>query len=518
MSTKPIVGIDLGTTYSALAVINPAGKPEIVANQEGERITASAVHFQEDDNISVGQLAVDAAAWQPERVVRWVKQLMGDPDWTFDVDGTSYTAVDLSAMILKKVRQDAEATVGTIKHAVISVPAYFDEVRRKATMDAAAKAGMDVLRIINEPTAAALSYATGKRAIGKVLVYDFGGGTFDVSIVNIESENDITVIASEGDHQLGGHHLDNALVAYLNEQFYSEYGVPLMEENNQAAIHIARHNAEKAKRELSSKQKSNPITLNWGGHTMNVRVDRATFEDLIGDYIVRTEMLVENALSEANLTTSDINAILLVGGSTRIPAVQNMLRKKFGKEPIQSVNPDEAVALGAAIQAGMLAQEQGLVEFSDAAAASLSQTRLQDVSNHSYGTISIAEAHGREQLRNTIIIPKNTPIPCSRTQTFYTNASDQREVVCQITQGEDSDPEFVTRIKEGTLALPPGRPANCEIKVTYAYDANQRMSCEFLDVESGQKKRYDLDMAETAGTEAAVPQLDEASFDDLVIE
>lgn len=518
MYSHPIIGIDLGTTYSALATINPAGKPEIVANQEGERTTASAVHFQEDGTLTVGQLAVDAAGWQPERVARWVKRQMGDPNWRFEVDGTSYTAVDISAVVLKKVRQDAEVTVGPIEHAVISVPAYFDEVRRKATMDAAEKAGIEVLRIINEPTAAALAYATGGHTSGTVLVYDFGGGTFDVSVVEIRSPNDIVVVASEGDHRLGGHDLDKRLAAHLDGQFQAEYGVPLMPEGDEAAYHNVLTGAEKAKCQLSIKPKSNPVHLNWGGHTMNVQIERPTLEDLVGDELTRTEMLVDNALTEANIRPDQIDHVILVGGSTRIPAVQELLRKKFGKDPLRGVNPDEAVALGAAIQAGMLAQERGLAQLPEAAAASLSQTRLQDVTNHSYGTISIGEAHGRDRLRNTIMIPKNSQIPCSRTKSFYTATADQREVQCQITQGEDEDPEFVTVMAEGSLPLPPGRPANCEVRVTYSYDANQRMSCEFLDVESGETRRFEMDMSRWRDPRGVAANLDEASFDDLVIE
>ena len=517
--TQPAVGIDLGTTYSALAVINPAGKPEIVPNKEGERLTASAVYFQTDGPILVGQLAADAALGDPDRVVRWIKREMGNAELRFAVDGKSHTPVDISAMVLKKVRQDAEAVLGPIKHAVVTVPAYFDEVRRKATMDAAAMAGLDVLRIINEPTAAALAYAAGGRVRGKVLIYDFGGGTFDVSIVNIESPEKISVIASEGDHHLGGLDLDKALAGHFNGLFQAEYGVPLWKTDKTGEHYVVLHKAEDAKRRLSSMTKATPPTdLKWGGHSMNVSVERSTFEGLIKDYIVRTKMLVENALSQARLSVKELDAVILVGGSTRIPAVQEMLRKKFGQEPIRHVNPDEAVALGAAIQAGILMVERGLVDLPPAAASTLGRTHLQDVTNHSFGTLAVNETYGREQLRNTIIIPKNTQIPCSHMESFYTISADQRAVDCSVTQGEDEDPEFLNFLWKGFLELPGGRPAGREVQVTYAYDANDRMSCEFLDVESGRKERVTLDTAAKSGKTPAVPVIDKGSFDDLVIE
>lgn len=520
--TQPAIGIDLGTTYSALAAINHAGKPEIVANKEGERVTASAVYFRENAPILVGQPAAESAPGDPERVARWIKLKMGDADWRFEVDGKSYTAVDISAMILRKVRQDAETVLGPIKHAVVTVPAYFDEVRRKATMDAAAKAGLEVLRIINEPTAAALAYAIGGRVRGKVLIYDFGGGTFDVSIVNIQPPDQVTVIASEGDHELGGYHLDKLLAGHFDRLFRAEHGgVGLMDGKDSEAAgrkYLTIANAEKAKRRLSSMMTVSGVLLTWGGHSMNVSVDRSTFEDLIGDYLVRTEMLVENALFSAGLSAREIDSVVLVGGSIRIPAVQRMLQKKFQKEPVRYVNPDEAVALGAAIQAGILMQDQGLINLPAPAAAALSRTRLQDVTSHSFGTFALCEVDGCKKERNTIILPRNTQIPCSKTRSFSTLSPNQRAVSCEVTQGEGEDPAFVNVIWEEDFELPPGRPAGCEIRANYSYDANGRMACEFLDVESGRTLRVTLDMAAKSGMTPAVPELDEVSFDDLVIE
>lgn len=515
---KHAIGIDLGTTYSALATLNSSGKPEIVPNLDGERVTASAVYFQEEGPILVGQLAADAAAGDMDRVVQHIKRRMGNHDWQTGQNGKNYSAIDISAMILKKVKKDAESTLGEIEHAVITVPAYFDEYRRKATMDAAEKAGLKVLRIINEPTAAALAYAKMGQYKGKILIYDLGGGTFDVSIVDIQSPQKITVIVSEGDHDLGGVNFDEALAEHLNELFQKEKGIYLKTEDDFTAFRRAQIEAEKAKRKLSKISQVSPIPLNFGEHWMNASIKRTEFEELISDFITKTEMLIEDALFEANLKENNIEHVLLVGGSTRIPAIKKMLHKKFGKEPLSQVNPDEVVALGAAIQAGMLMQEQGLIELTEDAATALRNTQLQDVTNHSFGTISLNDHHGTETLRNSIIIPKNTAIPKSITKSFFTIAQGQTQIHCQITQGEDEDPKFINVITEGLLDLPLNRPAGLEVKVTYSYDANGRMSCEFLDVESGNQKKFDLDTASRAMRNDTQNDIDEAAFDDLEIE
>lgn len=492
------IGIDLGTTFSAVAVINPAGKAEIVANADGERITASAVSFLADGSVIVGNNAADAAADAPERTVRWVKRHIGQPEWKVTIDGTDHTAIQISAMILDRVRRDAELVLGPITSAVITVPAYFDEFRRKATMDAAALANIDVLRIINEPTAAALAYTTTGKIQGNVLVYDLGGGTFDVSIVRADSPESMTVISSEGDHQLGGVDFDRVLAQMFNEAFLEQHGSPLINNGNSAVDHAVMLEAERVKRKLTQLTSVQNITLRNGEQFITTSVDRATFNARIKSLLVRTEMLVDDALDHASLKASDINAVVLVGGSTRVPAVHDLLRTKFGQEPLRHINPDEAVALGAAVQAGMILQERGvLTTVTEEAKMTLSKVSVTDVTNHSYGTISVGEAHGREALRNTFIIPKNTPIPCTRTDTFYTMHDDQQVVEIMITQGEDEDPEFVNVITEGYMQLPPGRARGCAIEVTYSYDANGRMSCSFKDMLSGRVQNFSLDTRST---------------------
>ncbi len=507
----PAIGIDLGTTFSALAVINPAGRPEIVANGEGERTTASAVFFQGSGSPLVGRDAADSAGGYPDRVVRWVKRRMGDPKWRFSVDGKEYGAVDISALVLKKVKEDAEAVLGPLQHAVVTVPAYFDEIRRKATMDAARAAGLRLLKIVNEPTAAAIAFASTGRVKGNVLVYDFGGGTFDVSIVNVASPTSVEVLASEGDHDLGGYNLDVALAEHYDQQFAAAKGKAIRDDHG--AWHALLQQAERDKCSLSRRDEIPAVALQGHGELMNVTIDRPGFEALIADHLVRTEMLVENALTEANLATGDIDGILLVGGSTRIPAVRAMLEKKFGKPPLAGVNPDEAVALGAAIQAGVLMEKEGLSNLPDEAKAYLSRTSIRDVTNHSFGTLVLQELHGVTRLRNSIIIPKNRPVPARHTDTFYTTNDDQDCIDCVITQGEDEDPEFVRKIVEGQMPLPSGRRAGCPIEVTYSYDHNGRMACVFKDVQSGNTKKFDLDMANRSSADES--EIDTSDLDDL---
>lgn len=512
------IGIDLGTTFSALAAINPAGRPEIVPNKEGERTTASAVFFEEGGKITVGQNARAAALGDPSRVVTDVKRHMGSPDHRFHVGGRSYSPVGISGMILKRIRDDGERVLGPLKYAVITVPAYFDEVRRKATMDAAAAASLDVLRIINEPTAAALAYAAEGRVRGRVLVYDLGGGTFDVSVVEITSPTEVRVLASEGDHQLGGRDFDQALAEHFSELFLEKHGAALPLKSDHLVRFRTEGSAEETKKRLSNLTTVSGIGIFHQDHFLHVNMNRETYEALIQQYVVRTEMLVDDALSAAGQSASDIDAILLVGGSSRTPAVQAMLERKFGKAPQASINPDEAVALGAAIQAGVLMQQRGLIALAGVAGESLRRTTIQDVSPHSYGTIAIGNAYGRAALRNSIIIPKNTPLPCSRSKTFYTATESQTQLSCKVTQGEDEDPEFVKIICEAEFELPPNRPANCEVRVTFSYDANGRMACEFLDVESDEAKQVDLDLGTEESSKKKSRDFDDLDFDEIVIE
>jgi len=517
----PAIGIDLGTTFSSLAVVNEAGRPEIVPNAAGERATASAVWFNEDDGVvMVGREAVEAAGGYPDRVVRWIKRHMGDPEWSFEVDGKSYTAVDFSALILKKVVQDAEKTLGPIKKVVVTVPAYFDEVRRRATKDAAEAAGLEVLRIINEPTAAALAFAATGMVQGRCLVIDFGGGTFDVSIVDIESENSISVVASDGDHQLGGKNVDERLARHADELFEKEHGILLLD-GDVSIENATMAEAEKIKIALSKISKKPGMFQRDAKSLTDSTIERSTLEDLISDLISRMEMLVDGCIQEADLTIKDIDHVLLVGGSTRIPAVTNMLKAKFSMDPIENVNPDEAVSLGAALQAGMLLSERGEADLPPEIQAEYSKKSLRDVTAFSYGTLCIDMEEGSRipKMINSIIIKKNTPIPVEKCKSFYTVHAGQTTIECTITQGEETDPEFVTTIDEGEMELPSNRDANKEVRVRYRYDADGIMSCEFVDVESKKTKEFQLKF-KNKGSDNAAKRLDfdEDGLGDLVIQ
>jgi molecular chaperone DnaK len=482
--TKP-VGIDLGTTFSALAVLNSIGKPEIVPNAEGERITPSAVYFDEEDSqaIRVGIEALNSRYLCPDRAVRWIKRHMGETSWHKKIDNREWTAVELSSLILKKLKQDAAAIHGDIKDVVISVPAHFDESRRKATMDAGAMAGLNVIGIVNEPVAAALHYATTRNISGRVLVYDLGGGTFDVTIIQVRNQQ-IDIICSQGDHQLGGIDFDRKILEMFEKAYKEQFSQELIcSEEDRAKFE---DEAEDVKKTLSRRTSAKKVLYGKAG-SLKLELSREMFEDAISSLIARTEMLLEVALDEAGLQPSDIDSVLLVGGSTRIPLVQERLTKMFGTPPEVAVNVDEAVALGAAVHAGLTLLRDRPSEIPAGMAAGLQDVKLKDVCNHSYGTLCARREKDsdKQSIENYIILKKNTPLPCEATQMFYTVVADQRELQVTITQGEDANPDYVNKIATEKFELPEGRKAGCPVKVTYSYDLNQRMHCRFEDVQSG---------------------------------
>ena len=482
MST--IAGIDLGTTFSALARLNGIGRPEIVPNSEGERITPSAVYFEEEEAgaIRVGLEAVNCRQLSPERAVRWIKRHMGDQDWEKEIDGRNWTPQEISSLILKKLKQDGSVE-SKISDVVISVPAHFDEVRRKATMDAGTLAGLNVIGIVNEPVAAALYYATTQTVNGRVLVYDLGGGTFDVTILDIDGQQ-MDIICSQGDHALGGVDFDKKIVELLEDAYRTEHNAELIETEQDRAKY--EDEAEDVKKTLSRRNSVRKILYGSAG-SARVEITREQYEKAIEPLLARTEILVEVALEEAKSKVSDIQKVLLVGGSTRMPMVRQQLTEKFGFEPEVAVNVDECVALGAAIHAGLTKMQDNPKKVTAGVASGLKEVQLKDVCNHSYGTICapVDEETGQHVIRNSIILQKNTPLPCEETQTFYTMAEGQTELQVSITQGEDEDPDFVNKIATEVFELPANRPANQPIHVQYSYDANQRMHCRFIDEQSG---------------------------------
>jgi molecular chaperone DnaK len=487
-----IAGIDLGTTFSALAVLNAIGKPEIVPNSDGERLTPSAIFFDEEnpDIIRVGIEALNSRHLNVERSARWVKRHMGDPNYCKKIDGKEWTPVELSSLILRKLRQDCSKDQGEIRDAVISVPAHFDEIRRKATMDAGTLAGLNVIGIVNEPVAAALYYATTRKVSGRVLVYDLGGGTFEVTILNIDG-HEMGIVCSQGDHALGGVDLDKKILEMLEQSYRDKFGCELVNSDEERAKY--EDEAEDIKKTLSRRTMAKTMLYGPSG-SMKAEISREMFEQAVSSLIARTDILLEVALEEAGVKPSGIHKVLLVGGSTRIPLVQGHLEEMFGSPPESTVNVDECVALGAALHAGltMLRDKPGAVPAG--IASGLRDIRLTDVCNHSYGTICapLDKETGKRFAQNRIILKKNTPLPCESTQMFYTMTEGQKQIEVNITQGEDTDIKYINKIAAHRFKLPEGRPAGCPIKVTYSYDVNQRMHCTFEDIESGRVLEVDV--------------------------
>ena len=489
-----IAGIDLGTTFSSLAVLNTIGKPHIVPNSEGERLTPSAICFDEEnsDVIRVGIEAINSRHLNSERCVRWIKRHMGDSNYHKNIDGKDWTPVELSSLILKKLRNDCATEYGNICDSVISVPAHFDEIRRKATMDAATLAGLNVVGIVNEPVAAALYYATSHNVNGKVLVYDLGGGTFDVTIMDVKGPQ-MDIICSQGEHALGGIDFDKKILEILEQMYKKKFRTALIASDDDRAR--CEDDSEDIKKTLSRRLVAKKMLYGPAG-SMKVAISREMFEKAISSLVARMDMLLEAALEEAGIECSKINKILLVGGSTRIPLVQQRLKKLFGFSPEAAVNVDECVSLGAALHAGLTILRENPSAVPAGISSCLRDIKLTDVCNHSYGTICapVDKQTGRPVIENRIILQKNTPLPCEATQMFHTMSKGQTQLKVIITQGEDTDPDYVNKIATHNLTLPPNRPAHCPIKVTYRYDMNQRMHCQFEDVSSGNVLEVDLSL------------------------
>jgi molecular chaperone DnaK len=489
-----IVGIDLGTTFSAISYLNPMGRPEIVPNRDGERIMPSALFFPEHEGQKVitGVEAINSRYQNPARCVRWIKEKMGDPDYLFCVDEYKLTPSAISAAILKKLKDDAEMALGQdASDVVITVPANFAEAARKATMDAGEIAGFNVLGLVNEPTAAAFYYAVTHDIEGKVMVFDLGGGTFDVTVVNIVAR-DVQVVCSCGDRHLGGKNFDEALFTYF-ETFYKEQtDAPLCEDEGSRAE--MEDYCESIKKTLSRRPVA-PVRLMGSAGQVRTEISEAKMNELISPYLSKIEMLIESVVADSGLDFSDIKNVILVGGSSRLPVVTSIIQRMFGYDPLMVGNLDEAVSLGAALYAGFRKMEDAPEDLPEGVISGLRDLKLRDVCNHSYGTTAFMrdELTGKPELRNVILIKKNTPIPCEVRQVFLTAARGQTEVVADVTQGEGTDLSMVEHLASEKLELPPGREAGKRIEITYRYDVNQRMSCVFRDEESGVTKVIDLD-------------------------
>ena len=488
-----IAGIDLGTTFSGLAVLNSIGKPEIVPNADGERITPSSIYFDEYESgrIVVGTEALRSRELNEGRCVRWMKRHMQDPAHRVKIDGHDWSPAELSSLILKKLKNDCSQQVGEIEDAVITVPAHFDEVGRKATMDAGTMAGLNVVGIVNEPTAAALFYAVTHDVAGRILVFDLGGGTFDVTVMDVEGHN-AEVVCSQGDHRLGGYDFDQELLKMMKQAYQAQEGNSLYSNPERKARF--EEEAEDLKKTLSKSHRG-LRQLSGESGDMPFEIDRTAFEEAISPYLAKIDMLVETALEEAGHGPSGIDSVLLVGGSTRMPVVKRRLEKMFGFQPTTAVNVDEAIALGAALWAGLRLVSESPSKVEAGVAASLSAVRVAEVCNHGYGTtcLRIDESTGEPLRVNDVLILKNTRIPCEVTREYATVCDGQEAINADVTQGESEDPDFIKTIENKPLPLPPNRPAGRPIKVTYSYDTNERMRCVFEDVESGGRVEMDID-------------------------
>ena len=482
-----VIGIDLGTTNSCVAVLE-GGEPQIIANNEGMRTTPSVVAFTKDGERIVGEPAKRQAVTNAERTVTSIKTHMGT-DYKVDIDGKGYTPQEISAIILQKLKADAEGYLGQqVTEAVITVPAYFTDAQRQATKDAGRIAGLDVKRIINEPTAAALAYGMDKLdEEKKILVFDLGGGTFDVSILEI-GDGTFEVLATAGNNRLGGDDFDKVIIDYLADEFKKAEGVDLR--SDKMALQRLKEAAEKAKKELSSTMSTN-INLPFitataeGPKHMNIDLSRAKFNELTADLVEKTMGPTKSALADAGLSVSEIDDVLLVGGSTRIPAVQEAVKNFIGKEPHKGINPDECVAAGAAIQAGVLTGE-------------VNDLLLLDVTPLSLGIETMGNVM-------TKIIERNTTIPTKKSQVFSTAADNQTAVDIHVLQGERSMSYDNTTLGRFQLSeIPPAPRGIPQIEVTFDIDANGIVHVTAKDLGTGKEQKVTI----TSGTNLSEEEIE----------
>jgi molecular chaperone DnaK len=468
------IGIDLGTTNSVVAVME-GGKPTVIANAEGSRTTPSIVGFSKTGERLVGQLAKRQAILNPDKTIASIKRHMGE-DYKVNIDGKDYTPQEISSMILRKLADDASAYLGEkVTSAVITVPAYFNDAQRQATKDAGKIAGLEVLRIVNEPTAAALAYGLEKEKSEKVLVFDLGGGTFDVSILEI-GDGVHQVLSTSGDTHLGGDDFDQKVMDWICDEFKKQEGIDL--HGDKQAMQRVKEAAEKAKCELSSVMETNInlpfITADANGPKhLDLNLTRAKFEELSLDLLNRCKTPVENALKDAGITKNDINEVVLVGGSTRIPAVQQLVKDYTGKDPNQSVNPDEVVAVGAAVQAGVLAGEVKDIVLLDVTPLTLGIETLGGVM--------------------TPLVPRNTTIPISKSQVFSTAENNQTAVDIHILQGErpmSSDNKSLGMFRLDGIA--PAMRGIPQIEVTFDIDANGIVNVSAKDKATNKEQKITI--------------------------
>ncbi len=472
------VGIDLGTTYSAVSTIDAYGKPTVLRNQYNEPLTPSVIYFKPDGSTLVGMEAKDMLLNGEEMVAMFFKRSMGNSDFQFHAYGKAYSAVDLSAILLRQLKEDAEASLGgAVTHAVITVPAYFNDLQRNETIQAAQKAGLEVLRIINEPTAAAICYGVSRDTYQRLLVYDLGGGTFDVTVLEIRNGS-INVLATGGDHRLGGKDWDDRIINYIADMFLREFGIDLLDDI--LAYNDLSFNAEKLKKQLSSQHTASTF-VRCAGYRQRYELTREKFEELTNSLLHTTQQKTEEVLREAGLTWRDLSGALLVGGSTKMPMVEEWVEKMSGRPPLRGINVDEAVCLGAAIQASLEMQRKpktfGLAGETKQQhfflAPGNKTVEVHDVMSHSLGAIAVSQEGDRYV--NSIIIRKNLTIPISETRSFKhkTRPNDTNEMEVYLTQGEGTEVTQCTVVGKYIIkGISHVTGGSSVIDLRYSYDEN----------------------------------------------
>lgn len=461
---EPVLGIDLGTTNSAMAFVNEYGRPEIVINAQGGRITPSVVLF-DDAEVVVGDVAVNSLSVRPLDVVREVKRHMGSA-WTYSTqDGKSYTPEEISAFVLRRLKQDASLQLGqSVTKAVITVPAYFDDARRRATQDAGRIAGLEVLGIINEPTAAALAYGLDRGQNGTVLVFDLGGGTFDATVMRIQDQH-LEVLFSGGDSQLGGLDWDNALMSYANNEMMSQGGIDSI--GNPSLLEKLRESVRQTKHTLTNNETA---TVRSPAGVEKVKVTRSEFERITEHLLERAVMKTEEVLDRAGVDWRSLDKVLLVGGSTRMPAVKNRLKDLWGREPSVDLNPDESVAMGAALYGALSTPSGANTPVVTASGQRLQGVVIEDVTSHSLGVEIVADPRSGH-LVNSIVLPAGSKVPARASNVFYTMVDRQREFECVVYVGEEENIEWVKEVGKGTIKLPGTYPAEAPMEITFEYDS-----------------------------------------------
>ncbi len=492
--SHPPIGIDLGTTYSSVAVIDDQGNHRILPNAEGQYLTPSVVFFEEGGNIVVGEIAKDARADFPESVVEFVKRSMGT-NRKFMYGGQTFTAPEVSAIVLKKLKQDSEQALGQpISQAVITTPAYFGADRRDATEKSAQMAGLQTLALISEPTAAALAFGMGGDRKGTVMVFDLGGGTFDVTIIRFGINPAIEVLSVEGDAELGGRDFDDALMGLVAERFLKEHDYDIKMDMD--ALAELRTKAEKAKHDLSARD-STVVSVAAGGHRLRIPVTREAFTKAIRPRLETMKMTMQFALEERDLGRNDIDDVLLVGGSTRVPAVREMLTGYFGKPPNAAVHPDEAVALGAALFAAkMMTTQSPEMLLPVVQNRALALPSVQDIVPHSIGSTTV-RGDDLNDLYNSLILPRGAKLPATFTERYHTVEDCQQRVKVEINEGEDDDLQFVKPLGETSLHLAEPRPKGSPVDIQISLDLSSIVRVVATDVLSGQKQDMEINYEET---------------------